>query len=289
MTVLHVVFTMDCQPAHTRFAPEGPKNWLQSALAIDSFCSALSRYGYQPTLFLTPSCAAEHEPLLREKSDGAVDLGLYLQPQSLPGGQYGRYLGEYSPALQREIVTLARTQYQDVLGARPLSVRSAMYSASDSTFAVLAELGFRQSSLSSPGRQVRPHAADWVGADPDAHFAHPSNRLRSGELPLLEVPATTDATQRRGGVAPDLTIEAGRLETYHRPLIEGQLQRMENQSIPFRAVVFTTRNCFSFDRNPDEVGKVLEEILVYLQKVGETAEIRPASLAAVRQALAQGG
>lgn len=276
---LHVLFTMDCHPAATRAAPEGPRSWEQSAAAIDGFCLQLLRAGYAATLFLTPGCADAHAPLLEEMAELGIELGLLVQPQSLDGGGYRRYLGQYDQETQRAILARAITGFQDALGRRPESVRPAMYSANDETFPVLLELGFRQGSVSSPGRRIPRHGAIWTDATPDPHHVDPRSRLRAGALPFLEVPVTTDPDRVRGGLAADLTIENGEVDPYHRPLIEGQLRRMDANQTPFRALCFVTRNVFAYHAPADRLAQTLQAIIDYLETLEERYELIPSTLA----------
>ncbi len=274
---LHVIFTMNCLPAATRSAPEGPKSWEQSLRAIDGFCTSLLNAGYAVTLFLEPRCADAHAPLIEELGDRGIELGLYVQPQSL--GSHA-YLGQHDRDAQHTIIRLALEAFQDAVGTRPVTCRPDLFSANDDTFPVLCELGFRQGSVSSPGRDVPRHAATWIGAEPDAHYASSTNRLRRGDLPFLEVPVTTDATQRRGGIAPDLAIENGTFEMWHRPLIEGQLRRMEAEGVAFRVLCFLTRNCFSFHDRGDRLATTLQDIVHYLDSLEEQYDVRPVTIAA---------
>ncbi len=271
---------MECQPAATRAAPEGPKNWEQSARSIDGFCTRLLRAGMVPTLFVTPRCAEEHAPSLEELASAGVELGLAIQPQSLDGG-FGRHLGQYNRGQQRVIVEASLRRFQDALGTRPQSLRPALYSASDATFGMAYELGFRQGSVSCPGRQVPKHAAVWTGAVPDPHYVDPDSRLRAGNLPFLEVPLTADASpeQNRGGLSPDVTIENGTLEKWHRPLIDGQLQRMERDDVAFRALCISTRNCFSYHDKTDRYRAILDDLIDFVDRLEDRYEVRLVSLA----------
>lgn len=283
-TPLYIVFTLDCQPAGTSKAPEGPRRWEQSSRSIDAYCAALHAAGYPVTLFLTPGCADMHAPFIEELAAGAVELALYVQPQSLQGG-YKRYFGQYDGEQQRDIVVAATSAFQDVIGRRPLSVRTDMFSANDATFAVLASLGFQQGSVSSPGRKVTKHAAVWVGAERDAHYASVDNRLAAGSLPFLEVPVTTDADQLHGGISPALTLDAGTFQAWHRPLIEGQLQRMELEATPFRSLCVQARNSAGFHEPKDRARVALDEMIAYFRTLsepfgGRTAyAVRPVTLA----------
>lgn len=282
---LHVIFTIDCQPAADKTAPEGPKSWEQSARAIDGFCSVVHDSGYPVTLFLTPKCADMHGPLVDELLGIGMELGLYVQPQSLAGGHYKHFLGQYDAATQREIVMLAMQQFRDTVGLRPQSVRSAMFSASDETFGTLYSLGFRQGSLSSPGRRVSKHGAVWTGAARDAHYVRPDSRLEAGGLPFFEVPVTTDADQEHGGLAPDLMVEHGSFESWQRPLIDGQVRRLETAGVPFKTLCIVTRNCFAYHNRKDKARVTLDALLAHLETLEEARnghagfELYPTTLA----------
>ena len=272
---LHILFTMDCYPAGTRKAPEGPQHLEQSIRSIDGFCTGLVNAGYAVTLFLSPPCAAAHAPFVEELGGRDVELGLYVHPPSLEGGSYRGHLGQYDEATQRAIIKRAMEGYQDVVGTRPLSVRSSMFSANDATFGVLSEQGFRQGSVSSPGRRVPRHGADWSGAERDAHYVDSSSRLRRGDLPFLEIPVTTDATRVRGGIPAELGLENGTLEEWHRPLIEGQLERMDREQAPFKALCFFTRNCFAYNTPGDSLASALEAIIGYVDSLRDRYDVRP--------------
>jgi len=272
---------MDCQPAATRAAPEGPSNWEQSARSIDGYCNCLLRAGITPTLFVTPRCAEEHGPSLEEFASAGVDLGLLIQPQSLESAGFGRHLGQYPRDQQRVIVEAGRERFQNALGRRPQSVRSALYSASDATFGVVYDLGFRQGSLSCPGRLVTKHAAVWDRAVSDPHYVNLEDRQVVGGCPFLEVPVTADASpkQRRGGLSPDLTIENGTFAKWHQPLIESQLQRMERESVRFRALCLSTRNCFSYHDRTDRYRAILDDMISHLATLESDYAAQPVSLA----------
>jgi hypothetical protein len=164
-----------------------------------------------------------------------------------------------------------------------------MHSASDDTFGVLSAAGFRQSSLSSPGRKTPKFHADWQDAAQEAHFASAESRLAAGELPLLELPVTTDATQRHGGVAPDLAIENGDVSRWHAPLIAGQLARHEAEQVPFRTLCFTTVSRFPYHDPASRFRQALDGLLDHLLALDEQVEIVPVSLAAAHMHYRQQG
>ena len=190
--LLYILFTMDCQPVAVKSAKQAPKTWSQSARAIEGFCNRLSGMGYPATLFVSAACAEEHGPLLEELAEHNIELGLYVHPPTLDGSRYPRHLGNYAEKEQRTIIESATERFYDAIGSRPRSFRSGAFSASDATFQVLYELGFRQGSLSIPGRDLPRYAVSWNGAETAPHYVNPADRLRAGALPFLELPVTSD-------------------------------------------------------------------------------------------------
>jgi hypothetical protein len=159
-----------------------------------------------------------------------------------------------------------------------------MFSASDATFGIFVELGFRQGSVSSPGRRVPKHGADWTGAERDAHYVDGSSRLRRGSLPFLEIPVTTDADQVRRGVSADLGVENGTVESWHRPLIEAQLARMEAEPVAFKALCFFTRNFFAYNAAGDNVASTLDQIIRCVDSLRERYDVIPVTAAGAHAA-----
>jgi hypothetical protein len=276
---LHVIFTLDCPPHGARCLPAAPATWEASARSIDAFCTTLLRAGFRPTLFVTPETAYEHGPMLEDLRDAGsgVEVGLLLQPPSLRQAGYRHYLGAYGRQEQRSVVRLAVERFGDALGRRPLSARSAMYSASDCTFGVLDEAGFRQTSTSSPGRKTPKYHAEWVGAPADAHLVSATSRLEPGTLSLLEVPVTTDATQRKGGIAPELAIENGTVERWHAPLIAAQLGRQASDRAPL-TLCFVAGAAAAFHDPAARPRQTLEELLVHLDELEARYETVPATV-----------
>ncbi|HET7770767.1 MAG TPA: hypothetical protein VFN74_18490 [Chloroflexota bacterium] len=277
---VRVLFTLDCPAAGPKAVPYGPPNWELSARALYAFSAALLDAGYPPTLFVSPEAAQEHAPMLEELASGGADVGLLVHPPLLRGAGYRHLLGAYSRAQQEAIVENAKRRLTETLGRRPLSVRSALFSANDATFGALDALGFRQASLSSPGRRVKKHHAEWDGAAPDAHRASATDRRGAGDLELLEVPVTTDPTQRNDGIAPDLAIENGTLERWHAPLIEAQLQRQDDSAVTFRTLCFVTSTRFPYHDTSARQRQTLDELLDYLDALAERYDVAPQTLSA---------
>ena len=281
---LHILFTMNCEPMAHRFAPDGPKSRDLGGRSIEGFCSRLLTAGYAVTLFVSAGCAEEYAPLLEELAERGVELALHVHPPSLTDGRYNRNLGEYTPEDQRELVELGLDRVEEAVGRQPRSFRPGKFSASDATFRVLYELGFRQGSVSSPGHNVPRDAAVWTGAEEDAHYVDPSNRLLHGTLPFLEIPITTNPTQvGRGGFADDLCLESPSCEEAHDAIIQRQLQRMADNDVAFRTLCLFTRNVFAYHLADDRQSTTLEILIDYFDALREHYDVVPTTLAGAHE------
>lgn len=287
MVPLHVLFTMDCQaPARKRRLNARPRTWETSARSIDGFCNGLLAAGHRPTLFCTVGVARDQTPLLEEFKSTGIEIGLLLDPRELDP-KLRHYLGHYDRDDQRQIVRVAVHRFAQIFGTRPRSVRAVEHSASDETFAILHEAGFTQGSISNPGRRVRKYQAVWDGAEPDPHLAAENDRLRAGTLEFLEVPVTTDATQSTGGVAPELDLDFGEFDQWHRPLAEAQLERMESQRVPFRALCWIGRNGAPYGEPDAPCARTLTRAIDYVTTLGGRFQVGSMTMAELHGAFRQ--
>jgi peptidoglycan/xylan/chitin deacetylase (PgdA/CDA1 family) len=278
MTRLYVSFTMDCERIAAESPPGGPESWELSERAITGYCRALAAYGHYPTLFLTPECARQHAALLDRLAAGGVELGLHVHPQSLFDHRYDRYLGEYDAAMQTEILGRAAEAVAEAIGARPVSFRPGNFSANDDTLGVLYGLGFRQGSVSDPGRSAPHYAAVWEGAYPDPHYVDLSDKLAVGDTPFLEMPLTTDPDQRRpNGFPYELRVESGPFVEWHRPILAKTLRRFEEQDVAFRALSIFTHNYHEYSDADDARSVTLRAILDYIGSLSDY-ELVPVTL-----------
>jgi len=278
---------MDCEPVGSKTAKLSPATWEQSARAIEGFCDRLAVMSYPVTLFVSAACAEQHGPLLEDLAARNIELGLYVHPPTLDGGRnsrFPRHLGNYSDKDQRALIESATERFYDVLGSRPRSFRSGAFSASDATFQVLYELGFRQGSLSIPGRDLPRDAVNWIGAECDPHYMNPADRLRSGTLPFLELPVTSDPDRfYRRGFPYELCIENSSVEDWHRPLIDHTLERLEADQAPFRSLCLFTNNGPAYHRDDDIHSNTVEELLAYFDTLADRYELVPTTLAGAHQ------
>ena len=282
--LLHILFTMDCEPVTRRNVKTGPRTWELSARAIEGFCDRLSSAGYPATLFVSAECAEVHAPLMEELIARGIELGLHVHPPTLDADRYTRHLGQYRAEEQRAIVEEALERIYDAVGIRPRSFRSGGFSASDATFLVLYGLGFRQGSLSIPGYDLPRDAVRWVGAELDAHYVDASDRLRAGTLPFLELPVTSDPNRfYRQGHPSDLRIENSTVDDWHRPLIEQHLERMAAANITFKTLCLYTQSGLAYFQDDDRHSVTVEMLLDYFDTLAERYELVPTTLAGAHE------
>jgi len=286
---LYVVFTMDCERIAAESPEGGPEDWDLSERAIAGFCETLLGEGIRPTLFLMPETAQRHKRLLRGLAAQGVDLGMHMHPQCFGDHRHTRYLGEYDRDEQSAILAEGLDTVGDALGARPRSFRSGNFSASDDTFPVLHELGFRQGCVSNPGRNIARFHAYWTGACQDVHRADAVDRLVAGQLDFLEVPLTTDPDRvDSNGWAPELRIESGGFRAHHLPIIERALERMDTERVAFRALCVFTHNCFDYSDGGVEQSGTLRDLVRHFGTLAEHHDVRFVNLAALRAAFDEG-
>jgi hypothetical protein len=278
---LHVLFTMNCEPPAERGDQDAPRTWDQGGRSIDSYCTRVLRAGYTPTLFVAPACAEEQDPLFEDLLKRGAEVGLYLHPPQIGDGRFRKSLGQYSPGDQRQLIEYATAKFVDRIGQRPLSFRGGHFSASDQTAKVLFDLGYRQGSLSEPGRRLGLREAIWTDAPHDPYHVDPEQRGRPGSLPFLEIPVTTDTSgEIARGVPWSLLLGMGNYEILIRPTVEYALARMEREQVEFRTLCIYTNNRHDFYTESAQPADSLEQLLDLLETLSETYEIVPVTMAA---------
>ena len=273
---VHVLFTIDCEPAG-RTSQLGPSDWDVGVRALDAFLTTVRNAGFEPTIFAAPEVVDAHAILFEEVPSTGGEVGLLLSPGSLRDARHRAHVGALRAEQQAEVVRHAVDRFADAYGRRPLSARTTHFSASDDTFAVLADAGFLQSSISNPGRMVPKYHARWDGAVPGPHYAHPADRLARGTLPLLEIPVTTDPTQRRDGIAPELRIENGTVSEWHAPLVCAQLERQFVSGEPWPTLVFVTTTRQPFHDRTSRVRQTAEALADLLDSLEADFDLVPAT------------
>jgi hypothetical protein len=280
---LYVTFTMDCERIAAESPPGGPKDWGLSERAITGYCHRLLDAGMPPTLFITPECGQYHQALFRDLAAAGVELGMHIHPQSFGDLSYTRYLGEYDAVMQAQLIGAGLAMLTEAFGVRPTSFRPGNFSASDETFPVLVELGFRQGSVSDPGRMSPQFAAVWRGATPDVHWANATDKLQAGSLPFLEVPETTDLTKNHSNGFPyELRLESGPFETWHQPILNQALNRMAAEQTPFRTLCLFTHNYFEYGDSTAPQTQTLDHLIRRLDQLRAEYDLTPATMTTIR-------
>lgn len=251
-TKLYVLLTMDCETAKQEVSPHGtsmsssgPQDYEESARSIRGYASIAEEYGLPLTLFAHAEVAVGHRDLLLDLQSRGHCLGLHLHPYKFAGRDYLLDLGAYSAQEQREMLSAAADVWQHALGQGPLYFRAGYFSANDSTFRVLHELGFRGGSLSNPGRVLPEHCSVWAGAESYPHRAHLDFRQRVGRTSFVEVPISVDYQRPvQSGAAGEQGYEWPYVPApyNHREVVEHVLERTRADAPEFGTLILDTHN-----------------------------------------------
>ena len=289
---LYVCFTMDCERIRKFSPPGGPETWKLSERAIRGFAEILLTHGLVGTFFIVPETAHRHRGLFLELERKGFELGMHLHPQSFGDMQHGEYLGAYSYEKQVELLSRAAEVWAEAFGRRPKSFRPGNYSANDSTFRALYEVGFRQGSVSAPERVMPKYRAVWAGAYPYAHHVHPNFRLIPGDLDFYEVPTTEDRERRTwsGKSAMELRVEMAGMED-HRQTIDKSIADMVENRVPVKTIVAITHNFIDYEDPDAPKRKILEGMATYVWEASERfgLKLRPATIEQIHRVADGGG
>lgn len=203
---ISVLWTMDCEAPAELSHEGGPANWDLAERSIRGYCELVSGYGFRATLFVVPAAARRLASVFRDLAREGVEVGLHCHPQDQGSGDY---LGGLRAEEQRDLLSAAAAGFADALGFSPKSFRAGNFSANDSTYPVLADLGFTATSTACPGRAFSRVRSVWCGAPEEPYHPSAANRLVAGDLPLVEVPLTVDRDSVMwGGLTPlELRVE----------------------------------------------------------------------------------
>jgi len=192
---LFFCYGMDCQ---TPQKPGGGKDqtWEIAEKAVRGIAGFFAERGLIHALGLCsePEVAIKQSAMFREMADAGAWQALHFQVRGYrPQGaaqdyDWERPLSFYDHDEQKAVLTIARDEWQAALGQPAETYGACCAMANDYTFPILAELGFRQSYCSIPGRYNPRYGQEWWGAFPYSHHAGSKSRLVCGELPLYECP-----------------------------------------------------------------------------------------------------
>lgn len=181
----------------THGSSTGPDTWDLGERAVSGFAAIGKEYGFPVSYFIHPETAVEQAALFTRQEQYGACLGLHIHPWKYSmtthnGRKYLEHYGGLTEAHQRELIKEVSQIWTNAIGRHPAYFRPGTFSANDTVFKVLSDLGFRGGSCSLPGRMMPEMRAAWVGAIPDPHRGHDSFRLAEGNLEFANMPLSTD-------------------------------------------------------------------------------------------------
>jgi hypothetical protein len=250
----------------------------ESDRSIEGYAATAEAYGFPLTLFIHPEIAQGNRALLLNLQRSGACLGLHLHPYKFLEGRYAEDLGAYDAAEQRMMLSRAAVAWEQALGQRPRYFRGGYFSANDSTFGVLADLGFRGGSLSIPGRVLPEHCSVWAGADPYPHRADLAFRQRPGSSGFVEVPVSVDYRRPvQKGTAGEQGYEWPYVPAWydHREVVRHIIERVVTDLPKCGAIVLDTHNDQEFLDVDHPASQNLELILGSIQSLCAAANLQP--------------
>jgi len=278
MQDLYVLVTMDVEVPRQHPEASGPPDWASSSRYIRAYTEVAAEHRFPVSFFSHPECAERHAPLFEElkQTHGAFVDGLHLHPWKFGDGKYRAHLGGMTAAEQRAVVSAAIAVWQAAFGRRPPYFRPGTFSANDSTFPVLVDLGFRGGSVSAPGRVFRELNAVWTGAVPDPHRPHRCFRQLEGDLPFANVPLTQDFSELQCAAGrffyrdlrPDYT------DVDHRILVGNVVEQLAERRPAIPVIHFDTHNDNDYTDPGNRVRRNYETLLAAIPDICRRAGFR---------------
>ena len=280
---------MDCERINEE-APGsgGPADYDLSERSIRTLAELGEELGVKVAFYPMPEVAEYHSSLFLELEREGCELGHQFHATCFRDFRWKKDLGFCPKEEQYEILSLATDDWAQAIGRRPSVFRCGNASASDDTYPVLEELGYKVSSSAMPGRyNPRTHSM-WVGKFPFPHHTNKKSRLVVGDMDLYEVPITKHPTRYLLGTTephdlrPDRFGSSASLETY-RDTIDSWMKLMKQVDPPIKTIVVGTHNTIDFKK--DFRRRALEFVIEYSKEAVEREgyEFVPATMTEVRE------
>ena len=289
---LWVCFTMDVERIAQFSPPGGPENLEVAHRSVDSYCQILADNGFFATLFIVPEAAYDQRQLLKQKAVEGHELGLHFHDQSFldhwKNPDLYDYLGGYTLEIQRGKLLEAKKIWINALETEPKTMRPGNFSANDSTFPLLTELGFTHGSVSQPGRNWNIFKANWENACRNVHRGHCAYRLVEGDLDFVEIPVTTGNESMGEWGFGDIRLEGADIQTIIN-ISRNDIERQINEGISFKHLCYFTHNTVNYyDKGNRESyrGDLLTELLAALKEMSAARglELEGATTRSLREA-----
>ncbi|MEK9723180.1 MAG: hypothetical protein VW405_06810 [Rhodospirillaceae bacterium] len=206
MDKIYIVVTMDVEPAKIDTHPTatGPESWEDGEKFVRGYVDRAGEFGFPVSFFIHPEVTEVQGDLFQELGEkGHCVDGLHMHAWKFRDGKYKAHCGGLTENELRACLSEGISMWQSGMGRRPLYFRPGTFSANDTMFKVLVELGLRGGSCSLPGRIWRMMNAIWVGAEPDPHRAHGVFRQLVGDLEFANMPVSVDFSSRTVTIGSD--------------------------------------------------------------------------------------
>lgn len=269
---VHVLFTMDVEPVARGGQASGPCSVEDGLHAVEAYRTVLHAWNYEASLFVHPEVVTSAPDVFRALDRDGATVALHLHTTKFEADRQPVELGGLSPATQRRVVGAAADQFAAAVGRRPTLFRPGCFSASDATYGILVELGFRGGGISIPGRIWTQRYCVWAGAYPYMHRAHEAFRQQPGDLPFVDIPLSVDfdAGLRRHPVGfehyPDLRpggvySKDDEVPLDRRAMLRSILRRLMADDPPVKTLVIDVHNDRDFTGAESQAARHLRELL----------------------------
>jgi len=263
-----IYFTLSTDCEATQPAIDNPDLGERSTRGL---AEVLEKEGWRGTFFVIPTDIEAHPAMYRELDEGGHEVGLHIHPAAQG---YEEFLGVYDAQSQHKILKEAADRFAQVMGYFPETICPGYYSANDDTFGVLTNLGFKHGVCSCPGRILPECASVWAGAPWFMHYAHPHNRLLTGNLDFVNIPRTADGDSMMwGGKHPqDLRVELVDAKN-HFYTIKKSVKKQLEENIPVKLAHAVTHNYFEYSDPKDFRRLTLKGIVSHFKQIAESDEL----------------
>lgn len=281
MEKIYVVVSMDCEPIRSpeniSLATSDPVSYKDSARFIRAFAAKSAEYQFPVSFFIHPEVAVAHPEVFWEQEKNGATLGLHIHPYKIKDTRFVSHFGALLENQQRTILAEASAVWHSAIGRRPLYFRPGTFSANDSTFRVLEDLGFLGGSISCPGRLYPDLYAVWTGAPLDPHRANASFRLMKGNLNFINVPLTVDISQPKQSGAHSFyrDLRPDYLESDYFQTARNIVERLKSQKPIVPVLMVVTHNDNDFTDPNDRVSQNYDIVLEAITKACAKADVEP--------------
>jgi len=289
MKEINIVVTMDCEPTTQTTHPTatGPHDWELGRRACEGYAYIAGKYGFPVTYFIHPEAAVAQADMFKNLRSAGSCLGLHMHPWKYSMWRHDsqKFMGHYgdlSEVEQRDLLLESSLLWENALGERPTLFRPGTFSANDSIFKVLAELGFKGGSCSVPGRMMPEMRAIWSGAQPDPHRTSPVFRQVIGPLDFVNVPVSTDFSILLEGrlgrrlhpdLRPDIDWE-GQYGIDYPTIAKNLVGQLIERDPPIPSICFITHNHYDYCDVNDPATRRLHQSLEALRLACDNAGVR---------------